>query len=316
MTLPGIATTDAQGDGREITERSLRAEVACALRLPEITAIRLLMKSVKLVLGLPQTLAALGEGVISYQHARTIIEEVAALPDGLVTGFEAAVLPRAARTTPVRFRAVARRERELKHPWTIQKRREWRLGDRSVRFLPRHDAMAMLEVYQCADAAEAAHARITDIAISLQGADETRTLSQLRSDVVSELLLCGVTADGLGTGIAATVHVTVPVFTLMGLDEEPATRDGYGPLDAQTAQELAGTATRWTRILTHLETGVVLSVGKNPYQVSADLKRFRDRLGQYGKHARSARRRRPGKLRRAADARCSPRIRTVVSRLP
>ncbi|MFC5930548.1 HNH endonuclease, partial [Cryobacterium melibiosiphilum] len=133
---------------------------------------------------------------------------------------------------------------------------------------------AMLEFYQSADWAEAAHARITDIARSLQGKDEKRTLSQLRSDVASDLLLRGATEDGLGAGIVATVHVTVPVLTLMGTNDDPAILEGYGPIDAQTARRLAGTATSWIRILTHPETGVVLSVSKNPDQVPADLKRF------------------------------------------
>ncbi|WP_166791676.1 HNH endonuclease signature motif containing protein [Cryobacterium frigoriphilum] len=272
--LPGIPITGAQWDGYEVAMRSLRAEVACALRIPEVSAGRILLESSMLVNRLPQTFAALGDGTISYKHARTVVEEIRALPDEALEDFEAAVLPRAARTTPVRFRAVARQVRERKHPWSIEKRREICLSDRSARFRPRHDGMAMLEFYQSADWAGAAYARITDLAISMQGSDETRTLTQLRSDVASELLLRGVTAEGLGTGIVATVHVTVPVFTLMGHDDEPAMLDGYGPIDAETARRLAGTATSWLRILTHPETGAVLSVGQNPEQVPADLKRF------------------------------------------
>lgn len=203
-----------------------------------------------------------------------MVDEVMTLPEELATNFGAVVLPRAARTTPVRFRAVACHVRELTHPWSIQKRQKWHLSNRSVRCIPRRDGMATLELYQSADWAHAAQARLTEMAISLQGPDEKRTLSQLRSDVASDLLLRGVTADGLGQGIVATVHVTVPDLTLMGLDEEPATLKGYGPIDAQTARELARTATSSTRILTHPETGVVLSVGKNPHHVPADLKRF------------------------------------------
>ncbi|MFC5932261.1 DUF222 domain-containing protein, partial [Cryobacterium melibiosiphilum] len=181
--LPGMPITGAQWDGYEVAMRSLRAEVACALRIPEVSAGRILLESSILAHRLPQTFAALGEGAISYQHARTVVEEIRALPEEALDGFEAAVLPRAARTTPVRFRAVARQVRERMHPWSIEKRREMCPEDRSVRFLPRHDGMAMLEFYQSADWAEAAHARITDIARSLQGKDEKRTLSQLRSDV-------------------------------------------------------------------------------------------------------------------------------------
>jgi hypothetical protein len=74
--------------------------------------------------------------------------------------------------------------------------------------------------------------------------------------------------------IRPTVHVTVPVLTLLGRSDAPATLDGYGPIDADTARRLAARAPSFTRILTHPETGVVLSVGRDSYAVPADLKRL------------------------------------------
>ncbi|WP_460942617.1 HNH endonuclease signature motif containing protein [Okibacterium endophyticum] len=73
--------------------------------------------------------------------------------------------------------------------------------------------------------------------------------------------------------IRPTVMVTVPVLTLLDLDDEPAILDGYGPIDPETAKRLAGNASSFTRILTHPETGAVLSVGRDSYTVPADLKR-------------------------------------------
>ncbi|GAB3616938.1 hypothetical protein GCM10027416_14950 [Okibacterium endophyticum] len=73
--------------------------------------------------------------------------------------------------------------------------------------------------------------------------------------------------------IRPTVMVTVPALTLLDLDAEPATLDGYGPIDPETAKRLAGNAPSFTRILTHPETGAVLSVGRDSYTVPADLKR-------------------------------------------
>ncbi|SDI47421.1 protein of unknown function [Arthrobacter subterraneus] len=80
-------------------------------------------------------------------------------------------------------------------------------------------------------------------------------------------------------GIAARVFVTVPVLTLLGGDE-PAELDGYGPIDAETARRLAGHAPSFTRLLTHPETGAVLSVGRTRYTPPKDLQdwvRVRDR---------------------------------------
>jgi hypothetical protein len=101
----------------------------------------------------------------------------------------------------------------------------------------------------------------------------SRTLDQLRADVTAGLLLDGVTPTGLGVGIRGSVMVTVSVMTLLGLDEEPATLEGYGPISPDAARWIAGNAPSFTRILTHPETGVMLSVGKEQYQVTKGMRR-------------------------------------------
>lgn len=73
--------------------------------------------------------------------------------------------------------------------------------------------------------------------------------------------------------IRATVQLTVPVLSLLGVTEEPGNLDGYGPIDPDTAARLAVTAPTMTRILTHPETGAILSVGREQYRVPAELQR-------------------------------------------
>jgi hypothetical protein len=78
---------------------------------------------------------------------------------------------------------------------------------------------------------------------------------------------------GPAAGIRPEVALTVPVFTLMGLDEEPATLDGYGPIPADAARKLCEGAASFYRILTHPETGTILSYGKTVYRPPAALAR-------------------------------------------
>ncbi|GAA3889104.1 hypothetical protein GCM10022381_33630 [Leifsonia kafniensis] len=73
-------------------------------------------------------------------------------------------------------------------------------------------------------------------------------------------------------GIRPTVIVTVPVFTLMGLSDEPATLDGYGPIDPDTARELCAKAPSFLRLMVNPETGVPLSLGREHYRVPKDLR--------------------------------------------
>jgi hypothetical protein len=67
--------------------------------------------------------------------------------------------------------------------------------------------------------------------------------------------------------------VTVPVLTAMGTSTEPGCLEGYGPIPPDVARELAAGAPSFTRLLTHPETGAVLSVGNEQYRVPADLRR-------------------------------------------
>lgn len=74
-------------------------------------------------------------------------------------------------------------------------------------------------------------------------------------------------------GVRADVVLTVPVLTLLGHGDEPAQLEGFGPIDLDTARMLAATAPSFVRVLTHPETGAVLSVGRDRYRVPADLRR-------------------------------------------
>ncbi|QWT25339.1 HNH endonuclease [Subtercola sp. PAMC28395] len=76
----------------------------------------------------------------------------------------------------------------------------------------------------------------------------------------------------VGRGVRPTVIVTVPVMTLLGHTDEPGDLAGYGPIDAETARELARHAPSFIRLLTHPETGATLSVGRKRYRPPADLR--------------------------------------------
>ncbi len=75
-------------------------------------------------------------------------------------------------------------------------------------------------------------------------------------------------------GIKAEVLVVVPVLTLMGLSDEPADLEGYGPIDEDTARQLSANAPSFKRLLTHPETGAPLSYGRDSYAVPKDLQKW------------------------------------------
>jgi len=101
-------------------------------------------------------------------------------------------------------------------------------------------------------------------------------------------------ADRVSIGdIKPQVAVTVPVMTLLGHSDEPGDLAGHGPIDADTARRLAAQAPSFLRILTHPETGIVLSVGRDRYAVPADLRswlRLRDETCRFPGCSRRAQR--------------------------
>jgi hypothetical protein len=254
--------------------RVLVSEVAAVLRLPERTAETLVGESRILVTELRGTLAALDAGDISYRHAQRLIDHASSLPAEARAEFEADVLD-SAKTMPVgKFNDVARKRRERMHPESVEVRHVRSVADREVWLQNGRDGMASLTLYTDASDAHAAFDRISGLAASLQAPDDPRTLTQLRADAMVDLLIDGVTPDGLGAGVKAEVLITVPVMTLLGCSDEPATLEGYGPIDLETAKRLMAGAPGFTRLLTHPETGAVLSVGRERYRPTKAMRKW------------------------------------------
>lgn len=274
-----------------VARRELVSELAAALRLPERSVETLVAESAALEHDFPATRAALQSGVISYRHAKVLLDHAWSLPDEARAEFERVALPYAERLTVAKFDRKARTLREQLAPESIATRAASAVEDRSIEFSPDRDGMAWLSAHLPAHKAMAIYNRVTDLARGLQGPAEDRTLTQLRADVFSDLLVDGET--GSLRGVRATVLVTVPVLTLLGSSEEPATLEGYGPIDAETARWLAARAPSFTRLLTHPETGVVLSLGRTRYAVPRDLRtwlRVRDGTCRFPGCSRAARR--------------------------
>ncbi|MDR7157809.1 hypothetical protein J2X42_000492 [Arthrobacter sp. BE255] len=137
--------------------------------------------------------------------------------------------------------------------------------------------MTWLSAYLPANQAAGIWDRTTAAARALQGPNEGRTLTQLRADTVAAWLLGGA-SSGAAENIpspAAQVLLTVPVFALMGLTDEPADLDGYGPIPASMARQLvAAGASSFHRVLTDPRDGAPLEIGRTSYRISAALRQW------------------------------------------
>jgi hypothetical protein len=304
-TPPGTSAQD-----RTVRRMSVTAEVAGALTVSEGSAARLLAEGAVLSTDLPLTLAALDSGTLSWQHARVMCDETDGLDSAAAAAFEAHFLDAdapgyargcpAGELTPGRFRAKARYWRERHHPVSIETRHTKSAKDRRLEYVPDRDGMAWLSAYLPADQAAGIWDRTTAAARAMQGPTESRTLTQLRVDAAATwMLTAGSGVDGVPAGVEpagsmpagsvpagpvpagevpsprAQVLVTVPVFSLLGHTEEPATLDGYGPIPPSMARRLvADGGGSFLRVLTDPRDGAPLEIGRTSYRLTKPMRQW------------------------------------------
>lgn len=168
--------------------REAVAEVALACQVPEPTLARRVEATGLIEDHMPQLATAYRAGEVSSWHVHVLTDVLGHLHPRQLAAADAALTPRACRTDPSRLRVSARRWR-ARHVVTDPDLRRRTLEDRHVRVCPADEHLAWFSALLPAEQAHAAFHRISDLATTIQGPDEQRTLPQLRADVLAALLL-------------------------------------------------------------------------------------------------------------------------------
>jgi hypothetical protein len=249
------------------------ADVAVRLSLSEGTVSALVRRGEVLLDRAPSVWAVFREGEISAQNAACVADVLETLP--VDAGADSRVAVRAlelASLVPTRFRERLRAFRDRVHPESQRERHERAREARRAWLDHDIDGMAWLGFHLTSVDAETAWQRIDGIARRLATCDdESRTLDQLRADAVADILTG---RNDPSTEPRVTVGVLVPVLTLLGEDDAPATLDGRIPIDPETARRLAVLAPSFHRILTHPISSTVVDVDRSSYRPPADLARL------------------------------------------
>lgn len=279
---------DAEVAGRRMTDvvlRGLRLELAAAMRTSEHDAGTMITRAEALVHRYPQALESLQTARITERHADVLVAGLDELEPELRERLQERVIAMAEQQPVGQFRrslsAVVAQTRVV----TMADRHEAALADRRVHVEAVADGMAWTHLYGPLVEAHAAFGRLTAMAKVISAHDgQTRTLDQIRADVMGDLLIEGTTGErpDQGRGIRATVVVTVPALALLEVDDaavaarrnEPATVEGLGPIPIDRARELCGGDAVWMRVLTRPESGMVLSVGRTRYRPPPALRRL------------------------------------------
>ncbi|WP_426321487.1 DUF222 domain-containing protein [Microbacterium sp. E-13] len=271
-----------RGDGvRDIVERSIRLELAAAMRITEYAAGRLITRAEALVRRYRPALDALGAGRITDKHAEIIADLLDEAPVELRDALLQRAMPLAESEPVGTFRRALRTLIDTAQAATLEDRHRRALTDRRIAVERGRDGMSGLWLFGADVEIHAIHGRLTQLANTITRAEgETRTLDQLRADIATDLLIDGATdhLPAAASGIRAQVVVTVPALALLDDQDadagDPPVVEGIGPIPLSKARALCGGDSRWMRVLTHPETGIVLSVGRDTYTPPAALQRL------------------------------------------
>ncbi|GAA5030788.1 DUF222 domain-containing protein [Microbacterium fluvii] len=318
VTVRRARVASADSRTTDLPLREIAAELACAVRASDRTIQARLAEAAMLADDFPDTLTALAGGQIERGHIVAILDTGSRIGDPKARAeFEQKALGICRRETPGRARPLLRMLAQRIDPIPLQERHDLARRDRDVRLRDGDDGMSELWSLQptviahgifdrlTQQAKAVIEARKTDAAgtATLEGFDDlegasgegaeggpanatpepalrdTRTLSEVRADVLADLLLTGHATAGVSAAsvpearaIHARVQITAPAATLTGDGDEPAELIGHGPIDPDTARRLAGHAHVWMRLFTDHGTGCVRAVDQ--YRPPASLRRL------------------------------------------
>lgn len=290
----------------EIALRSLTAELAAASHLSVGSVDAAMHHAHTLTHQFPLVWRALRDGAITSRHAEAIVRGASALSarsDAETAEYQGRALEVAVSESPGRTQIMVKAIAASIAPMTVAERHRAALSHRQARTYSIDDGVGQLALSGPEYLIQAAYDRATEIAkhiIALRpvvGPPEkdadTRTLDQVRADVMLELLLAGELGSLVGTpaeAIRATIQVTLAASTLAGDDDRMAQLDGHGPMLPEQARELAAHIPLWSRLF--LDSVGMVTV-TDAYSPSESMKRYlraRDQRCRFPGCQRAARR--------------------------
>ncbi|WP_157362309.1 HNH endonuclease signature motif containing protein [Haloechinothrix halophila] len=257
-------------------ERETADEVGLALAVGQHQADRQIELATQVTCRFPRLLGSLERGDVDAYKAAKVVEAGALLSDEHADQLDAAMEPLLDGRDGAAIQRSARYRVDKLDPEGAAERVRRCREDRRVELRFTENGMADLCAYLPAETAAAIYGRIDAIAKSNKTRRDERSLDAIRADVFTELLL--------GTRQSyrrVQIQVTVPVTTLLGVRDLPGDLEGYGPIPAEIAREMAADPTcTWRRLLTDPPTGQLLEMGRRRYKPPAqlgDYVRARDR---------------------------------------
>jgi hypothetical protein len=212
--------------------RSAGAQVAAELRLAQVTAEKRVWVARQLIERFRATFDAVLAGEIDVRRAELIVEVADRHSLHVAEAVESRVLPRAGSRTIGQHRRAIEREILLADPADAQRRHAQAAAGRRVWFSAMPDGMGQVVADLTADGMALVRAMLDATATGMKTVDpdDGRTMDQRRADALVDLARRSLATGRLGgDGLALSaaqgrrphIQVTVPLSTLIGIDDRP-----------------------------------------------------------------------------------------------
>jgi hypothetical protein len=244
-------------------------ELAMAAKEPEQSVVRHKILS-EVLDTLPRLSEQLRRGELDLRRLEAVHERVVNLPtSAMIAEVEAGLLDAAPGLNRTQLARKATALVAKTDPTGYQARCHKARAERCIEFTPLPDGMAQLKATLPAIEARQAYDLLIADAQALP--KDHRTTDHKRADAFLDRFL------GKAPQRTVQVHVTIPIETLMGLTEDPGLLDGYGPIPADMARELATHGPWRGLLLNKYRHATALSTDKyRPPALMRELAKARD----------------------------------------
>ncbi len=281
-----VALAGPRPSSASLDDSHAATEVSLALRVGPGAASGAIELARALASTFPGFAAALRAGEVSEWHCRELVAATRGVRDPeVLAAIEARVLPRAKRLTPAKLRTEIAKAVAVLDTDTSA-RLDAAKADRHVSCRALPDGMGFLGLVHDWATISAMHASVTTDGRALQlqrggtaalrAGDGDAAADACHADAFAARVLGRVAEDGSvvwdRSEQVVSLTVVMDLDTLRGEADHPALLDGE-PVPAQTARQVAETATLWRRAVTAPVTGHLLDYGTEQYLPDA-LRRF------------------------------------------